>query len=174
MKFYTQISMTQQYNMLNINSDLFSIQKFIIHFHPSPKDLSAKWHDETSRVQLQSYSLTTLENNEKLHPYKFHVRAWTHSGEAHCDQTDLLGNLDKADVEIPAWEGLRRSLRSGPCACRELCPKSHPSSIFKLTRAFVLLPPLFWKYLDQTLKLLLVFATRYLHVFQVNKWSDWT
>lgn len=85
-----------------------------------------------------------------------------------------LGNLDKADVEIPAWKGLRRSLRSGPCACRELCPKSHPSSIFKLTRAFVLLSPLFWKHLDQTLKMLLVFATRYLHVFQVNKWSNRT
>lgn len=82
MKFYTQISMTQLYNLLNTNSDLFSIWKFILCFHPSPKEHSAKWYDEISRVKLQSYSLTTLENNEKLHPYKYHVRAWTRLGRS--------------------------------------------------------------------------------------------
>lgn len=98
---------------------------------------------------------------------------WEHDlarGEVQHDQTYPLGNLDKADVEIPARKGPWGSLRSGPCACRKPCHESHRSSILKLTGGFVFPPVLFRKLFNLTWKLLLIFAPTYLHAIWVNLW----
>lgn len=168
MQSCTQISTTQQYFMLNVNSDSFSIQKFIICLHPSPKEHSAKWQEKILHVQLRSCSLTSLENDENLHPYKHHVKAWPHSERSAAWSDLLLRNLDKADVEILAQKGPRRLLGSGPRACRKPCHESHPRSILKLTRGFVLPLLLFWKLFNLTLKLLFIFAPTNFHAIRVN------
>lgn len=140
---------------------------------PAPRSIQP-----SDRMKFRMYSCnpTPWQHLKTMKSFIHTNTMWEHElarGEVHCDQTDPLGDLDKADVEIPAWKGLGGSLRSGPCACRELCLKSHPSPIFKLTRAFVLPPPLFWKHLNLTLTLFLIFATMYLQAFQVNKsWSN--
>ena len=170
MQSCTQISTTQQNTMLNVNSDSFSIQKFIRHLHPAPRSVQPS---DMMKFCVCSCDPTPWHHLKTMKTFILTNTVWEHDlarGEVQRDQTYPLGNLDKADVEIPARKGPRGLLRSGPCACRKLCHESHPSSILKLTRGFVLPPLLFWKLFNLTLKLLFIFAPTYLHTIRVNQW----
>lgn len=108
-----EVSTAQQCITLSVNSDSFSIQKFIVHFHPSTKEHSAKWHNEIERtvavllfnvtwkqwqppsIQIPWESMTSLR--EKCRAFRL-----------------TLGRWDKADVETLAWKGPQELQRSEP------------------------------------------------------------
>lgn len=135
---------------------------------PAPRSIQPS---DMMKFHVYSCNLTPWHHLKTMKTFIHTNTEWEHDlarGEVQHDQTYPLGNLYKADVEIPAWKGPQGSLKSDPCACRKPSNESYPSSSLKLTRRLLLPLLLFSEFFNLTLKLLLVFAPTYLHAIQVN------
>lgn len=113
-------------------------------------------------VQLQSCSLTSLENSDILHPYKYHERAWPLSGRS-AERSGLQWGDGIRQMWKP-WPGkdLRNCKGQGLCLQEavtwisfQLHPKGNPAIVSETFKSHIRLLP---------------FLSGYLHAIQVNSW----